>query len=159
MGLNNDASSNTSDIVLKKFLPMFVNDTVSAKSVNRDFVPDGSINPDTGERIRVKRPHQYRDESTPDGDLTSATSNNIISGTAEAVVQNYITVFTDWKNIEVHLRRCSTVVELINSMRQHSTDMRSAIEESENILLTKIQALNVNAERILKPRVRASEAS
>jgi hypothetical protein len=96
----NDLSSNTSQIVLKKFLPEFMSDLVTCKTVDRQIVADGDLNPDTGSKISVKRPHQYKANRTSDGDISSSTKSDLISGKSDAVVQDYITVAVDVKDIE-----------------------------------------------------------
>ena len=69
----NNTSSNISQIVLKKFLKPWENDLVLCKTVDRQVVSDGDINPSTGDTIWVKRPHSYKSSRTADGDLTSET--------------------------------------------------------------------------------------
>jgi len=95
----NNLSSNTSQIVLRKFLPGFMSDLVSCKTVNRQIVSDGDLNPRTGSTIEVKRPHQYQVFRTADGDMTGNNSP-VISGKAQATVQQYITVPVESTDIE-----------------------------------------------------------
>lgn len=96
---NNNLDKNVSEIVLKKFLPGFMDDLVLSKTVNRQLL-DGSLNPNTGDEVQFKRPHQYRTERTPTGDVSAAVSSELISATATARVSDYITVLIEWDDIE-----------------------------------------------------------
>jgi hypothetical protein len=95
----NNLNSNTSEIVLRKFLPGFMSDTVSCKTVNRQIIGDGDLNPSTGDSISVKRPHQAQVFRTADGDMTGNNSP-VISGKASAEVQDYISVPVESTDIE-----------------------------------------------------------
>ncbi len=96
----NNLTSNITRKVLRKFLPMLVNDCVSAKSVNRQIIADRDFNPSSGDTVDVKRPHQYRSVRTSDGDVSGETVNDFIAGKASAVVQDYITVEIEANNLE-----------------------------------------------------------
>lgn len=96
----NNFNSNVTRVVLRKFLEMLSNDCVSAKSVNRQIIPDSSFNPSSGSTVDVKRPHQYRAVRTSDGDVSGETPNDFISGKATATVQDYITVEAEANNLE-----------------------------------------------------------
>ncbi len=95
----NVLDSNTSDLVLQGFLKGFMCDQVLTKTVNTELIK-GEINPKTGDKVRVKRPHQYRSKRTPDGDISSLTRNQIVSGTAFAEVQDFITVDIEYSVLE-----------------------------------------------------------
>ncbi|HEI8419313.1 P22 phage major capsid protein family protein [Morganella morganii] len=95
----NNLNSNVSQVVLKKFLAGFMSDLVLCKTIDRQLL-SGEINSSTGDSVSFKRPHQFRSERTPDGDITGKTKNGLISGKATGRVGDYITVGVEWKQIE-----------------------------------------------------------
>lgn len=95
----NDLSSNTTSKTLRAFVKAFEKQRVLSKTVNSQ-VFQGEFTPQFGDTIYIKRPHRYNAVRTSDGDLSSATANEIISGSAAAVVQDYISVLVDWTNRE-----------------------------------------------------------
>lgn len=95
----NTLTKNVSQMVLKKFVPGFMDDLVLCKAVDRQVIK-GVINPNTGSSVQMKRPHQYRSERTSDGDMTGKTASEIISATTTASVSDYITVFINWTQLE-----------------------------------------------------------
>jgi hypothetical protein len=50
--------------------------------------------------VSVKRPHDYNAIRTSGGDISSSNKSDIVAGKATATVQDYITVATEWDNIE-----------------------------------------------------------
>ena len=122
----NNTSSNISQIVLKKFLKPWENDLVLCKTVDRQVVSDGDINPSTGDTIWVKRPHSYKSSRTADGDLTSETKSSIISGKAPAVVQDYITVAMEYSQLEQAIK-LNQLEEILAPARQRIvTDLETS---------------------------------
>lgn len=95
----NNLSSNITRKVLRKFLPAFESSLVITKGVNREIV-SGEFNPQSGDTVDVKRPHDYTSYTDPNGDLTSATVDPIIAGKATATVQDWRTVYTEWTRLE-----------------------------------------------------------
>ncbi len=95
----NNLTSNTTDKIARVFLEEFQKQRVLTKTVNTQLLT-GMFNPASGERVRFKRPHQYNSVETTGGDISAVTKNDIISGTAEGRVQDYITVPLTWTNRE-----------------------------------------------------------
>lgn len=95
----NNLNSNVSQIVLKKFAPMFQNDCVLVKTVDRQLI-QGEINPNTGDTVYLKRPHQFASTRTADGDISSTTTQNLISGKIPAKISNYCTVEVAYSQLE-----------------------------------------------------------
>lgn len=95
----NNLSSNVSQIVLKKFAPMFMSDCVLLNTVDRQLI-QGEINPNTGDTVWIKRPHQYTTLRTPGGDISASAKNNLISGKVAAKITNYATVAVEWTSLE-----------------------------------------------------------
>jgi len=95
----NSLSSNITRKVLRKFLPAFESSLVITKGVNRTLISN-EFTPQSGDKVDIKRPHDYVSFTNASGDLTSATVNPIISGKATAVVQPWRTVFTEWTRLE-----------------------------------------------------------
>jgi hypothetical protein len=99
----NNLQGNVSQIVLKEFAKGFTNSNVLVNAVNRQVI-QGELNPNTGDSVRLKRPMQYKAERTATGDLTAKTSSNLISGTIEARISQYCTVWVEYDQIEEALR-------------------------------------------------------
>lgn len=99
MPVPNNTSKNVSKVVLQKFLPAFGSDLVLTKTINRQIIQN-KIDNKTGDSIQIKRPHQFKTEETPDGDLTGKDPSALVSATATAKVGNYITVYVGWSQIE-----------------------------------------------------------
>lgn len=95
----NNLESNITRKIMRAFIPAFEKQRVLSKTVDTQLFR-GEFNPSTGDYIRVKRPHRYNAVRTAGGDISAATWNDIISGSARATVQNYITVPVDWTNKE-----------------------------------------------------------
>ena len=91
----NVLDSNITDKVARVFLEKFDSGRTISKNVNTQLL-DGKFDPSSGDRVRFKRPHDYRSVRTPDGDLSATTSSDIITGTAEGLVQDYISVELDF---------------------------------------------------------------
>lgn len=95
----NNLDSNTSEIVLKKFVDRFFDSRVAIKTVDTDII-SGELNPDTGDTVRIKRPQQAGVIETADGDISGSAKSNLISGSAPATVQNMITTATEYTRVE-----------------------------------------------------------
>lgn len=122
----NNVTSNFSQIVLKKFLKPWENDLVLCNTVDKQIISDGDINPDTGDTLWVKRPHQYNSLRTADGDISGETKNSIISGKAAAIVQDYITVTMDYTQLEQAIK-LNQLEEILAPARQRIiTDLETS---------------------------------
>jgi len=95
----NLVNGNVSQIVLKKFVPGFKSTNVLCNAVDRQLI-QGELNPNTGETVFLKRPHQYKAFRSATGDLTSTTTSNLISGKIEARISNYCTVWIEYSQLE-----------------------------------------------------------
>lgn len=97
----NNLSSNIQATLSKKILDRFESMRTISKTVNTQFL-DGAINSNTGDTVFIKRPGRFKSVRSADGDLVAAgsTANSIIAGKAKGVVQDYITVETEWSNLE-----------------------------------------------------------
>lgn len=95
----NNLNGNVSQIVLKKFAPMFQNDCVLVKTVDRQLI-QGEINPNTGDTVYLKRPHQFASTRTADGDISATTTQNLVSGKIPAKISNYCTVEVAYSQLE-----------------------------------------------------------
>lgn len=100
----NTLDGNFREKVLPKFLKHLESNMISVKSVDRQTVGDGEWDPESGETVAVKRPTQYNEIETTDGDLTGKDESDIKVGNAFATVQNYITVWIKWTNFERALK-------------------------------------------------------
>lgn len=95
----NNLNGNVSQIVLKKFAPMFQNDCVLVKTVDRQLI-QGEIDPNTGDTVYLKRPHQFASTRTADGDISATTTQNLVSGKIPAKISNYCTVEVAYSQLE-----------------------------------------------------------
>lgn len=99
----NNFDSNTSKKVMRSFLAAFEMERVLSKNVNTQLF-QGQFTPATGDTVFVKRPTDYTSVRTPDGDVSGETKNDIITGQAKAVAQDYFTVFADVDEVDEALR-------------------------------------------------------
>ena len=95
----NNFSSNVTEDLARVFLEKFESSKVLCKSVDTQLIND-KFTPETGGTVSVKRPHDYNAIRTSGGDISSSTKSDIISGKATATVQDYITVATEFTNIQ-----------------------------------------------------------
>ncbi len=98
----NDFTSNITRKLARVFLEKFESARVLSKNVNTQML-EGKFGPSTGSIVDFKRPTDYRSVETSDGDLTSETENNIITGKASGVVRDYITVEVAFGEVEQSL--------------------------------------------------------
>ena len=91
----NDFNSNFSRKLMESFLDKFESSRVLSKNIDTQMF-QGKFNGNTGDTIDVKRPTDYTSVRTASGDVSGETKNNIITGKASAVVQDYFTVFVDY---------------------------------------------------------------
>lgn len=99
----NNFDSNFSRKLMQIFLEKFESSRVLSKSVNTQLL-DGKFNPTSGTVVDFKRPHDYNAIETAGGDISQSTKSDIISGKASGTVQNYITVATEWANVDEALK-------------------------------------------------------
>lgn len=95
----NNLTSNVTRQLIKGFLKAFESSRVLTKTVNTQLL-SGKFNPSSGSTVDFKRPHDYKTIRTSDGDISSSTKSDIISGKATGTVQDYITEATEWGNLE-----------------------------------------------------------
>lgn len=120
----NNFTSNYSRKIMDAFLIEFQGARVLSKTVNTQLL-SGKFDPKSGTVVDFKRPHDFIAIETADGDISAATKNHLISGKASGTVQNYITVPTDWSNLQEATefnsmreilrpaaRRCATQLEI-----------------------------------------------
>lgn len=95
----NSFSSNVVEDLARVFLEKFESSRVLCKAVDTQLI-QGRFTPRTGGTVSVKRPTDYVADRTSDGNITGRNKNDIVTGKATATVQDYITVSTEWENIE-----------------------------------------------------------
>lgn len=95
----NNVTGNVSQLVLKKFAPGFKSSSVLLNAVDRQVI-QGEINANTGETVRLKRPQQFQAIRTSNGNLTGNDPSNLISGTIDASISNYCTVYINYEQLE-----------------------------------------------------------
>lgn len=132
----NNLNSNTSTIVLKKFLDGFQCDSVLTKTVDTQLIA-GQINPSTGSTVQLKRPHQFRSKRTPDGDISSFNRNDIISGTALAQTRDYITVDMEHSQLEeaIELNQIDEITSPASSQMASDLEVELGQYMNQNLAL------------------------
>jgi len=94
----NNFESNITRKLIEKVVPAFDTERVVSKEVNTQLF-QGKFNPSTGDTIDVQRPTDYQALRTAKGDVTGQ-AQDIVTGKASAVVQDYITVLVDYSEAE-----------------------------------------------------------
>ncbi|MEE4295715.1 MAG: P22 phage major capsid protein family protein, partial [Wenzhouxiangella sp.] len=95
----NNFSSNTVEMLARTFLEKFESSRCVTKAIDTQLI-QGEFTPRSGGQVSVKRPHDYNAIRTVGGDISGSTKSDIISGKATATVQDYITIATEWSNIQ-----------------------------------------------------------
>jgi len=95
----NNTDSNITRKLIRKFLPGFKSSLVLTNNVNRQIISN-EFNPSSGDKVDVKRPHDYVSTTNATGDLTSTNRSAIISGKATATVQDFRTVSVEYNRLE-----------------------------------------------------------
>jgi len=91
----NNFASNFTRQLAKVILPSFESYRVLSKNVNTQLL-DGKFNADSGENVDFKRPTDYVSIRTSDGDVSSSSASDIITGKATGTVQNYFTALVEY---------------------------------------------------------------
>lgn len=95
----NDFSSNITRPLARVFLEQFDSKRVLSKNVDTQLL-SGKFNPSTGDTVDFKRPTDYTTFRNATGDLTAASPDDIITGKASGVVQDYFTVYVDYNEAD-----------------------------------------------------------
>jgi hypothetical protein len=91
----NNFDSNFTRQLARVFLEKFESLRVLSKNVNTQLLAN-KFSPKSGDTVDFKRPTDYKSNRTPEGDVSGLTADNIITGKASGIVQNYFTVFVDY---------------------------------------------------------------
>lgn len=101
----NNFDSNITNKVARVFLDHFETSRVITKQVDTQlFSGDNSFTPQFGDTISVKRPTGFVTIRTPDGDISAEQPSPIIAGKASATVQNYFTVYLEYRQVDQALK-------------------------------------------------------
>ena len=95
----NSFDSNFTNKLMRVFLEKFETARVLSKNVNTQML-DGKFDPSTGDTVFFKRPTDYTSFRNATGDLTSSTADDIITGKASGIVQDYFTVHVDYNEAD-----------------------------------------------------------
>ena len=132
----NNLSSNVTEDLARIFMDKFEASRVLTKGINNQLLTP-RLTPSTGGTVSFKRPHDYNTISTADGDISSSTKSDILAGKATGTVQNYLTVATEWGNLEQALD-LDQLDEIIAPM---ATRMVTDLELNLGAYMTKNAAL------------------
>lgn len=99
----NNFDSNFTRKLARVFLEKFDSDRVLSKHVNTQLLT-GKFDPSTGTVVDFKRPTDYKSVRTSNGDLTSNTASDIITGKASGTVQNYFSVHVNYDEADEALK-------------------------------------------------------
>jgi hypothetical protein len=91
----NNFDSNFTRQLARVFLEKFESMRVLSKNVDTQLLA-GKFSPKSGDTVDFKRPTDYTTRRTPEGDVSLLTADDIITGKASGIVQNYFTVFVDY---------------------------------------------------------------
>jgi hypothetical protein len=95
----NNFASNFTRQLAEVTLEQFETKRNLSKNVDTQLL-EGKFDPSTGDTVDFSRPTDYNSVRTSDGDLTSETASDIITGKASGVVQDYFTVFVDYNEAD-----------------------------------------------------------
>jgi hypothetical protein len=95
----NNFASNFTRQLAEVTLEQFENKRNLSKNVDTQLLA-GKFDPSTGDTVDFSRSTDYVSVRTSDGDLTSETASDIITGKASGVVQDYFTVFVDYNEAD-----------------------------------------------------------
>ena len=99
----NNVESNFREKVMPTFLEKFESNRIFSKTVNTQLL-NGVFDANSGDSVAFKRPTDFVAIETPDGDLSSEVAGPIIVGNAFGRVQDYITVYVEYQQIEQALK-------------------------------------------------------
>lgn len=99
----NTFDSNITQKLIRVFLEKFEMTRVLSKNVNTQLL-EGKFDPSSGDEVNFKRPTDYRSVRTSDGDLTSETDSDIITGKAKGLVQDFFSVSVNFKQVDQALK-------------------------------------------------------
>lgn len=122
----NNFNSNTVEMLGRTFLEKFESSRCVTKAVDTQLI-QGEFTPRSGGQVSVKRPHDYNAIRTAGGDISSSTKSDIISGKATATVQDYITVATEWSNIQEALEADQIEQILAPMAKRVSTTLETSL--------------------------------
>ena len=97
-----------------------------SKNVNVQKL-QGVFNPDSGEEYNFKRPIRVKAIRTSDGDLTSSSPSNIITGRAKGLAQDYITTYVEITDVEQALKAGN----LNDTLRPMAEELVMELENSQ----------------------------
>ena len=100
MAANNSLAKNTVNNILRDFLKPWSSEMVTTKTVDKQIYSQPGFTPRYGDTIQVKRPHQFVTHRTTGGDISGVNKSDIISATASATVQQYITAAVEYDALE-----------------------------------------------------------
>lgn len=136
--MSNNLNSNWSRKLMKVFSEHFVASTVLCNTVDTQMF-EGKFDDSAGSNVDIKRPHKYKTIETSGGDISLSTKSDIISGKATATVQNYITVATEWTNIQEALE----LNQLDKILAPMAREMVTTLELNLGSFMAKNSALSV----------------
>jgi len=90
----NNFDSNITRQLARVFLEKFESARVLSKNVDTQLLA-GKFNPSSGDTVDFKRPTDYTSSRSPTGDATGI-ADDIITGKASGIVQDYFTVLVDF---------------------------------------------------------------
>lgn len=99
----NNFESNFTKKLMMKVADRTEANRVMSKNVDSQTYK-GAFNPNTGDTVDIKRPTDYKTTRTSNGDISSTTAQEIITGKASATVQDYITVEVDYDEADEALK-------------------------------------------------------
>ncbi len=118
----NNFDSNVTRKLARVFLDKFESYRVLSKNVNTQLL-SGRFDPSTGDTVDFKRPTDYRSVRTASGDVSGETVNDIVTGKASGVVQDYFTVEVEYQEADEAIKMDQLDQLLAPMARRIVTDM------------------------------------
>ena len=91
----NDFTSNITRKLARIFLKHMESNRIMSKNTDTQLL-SGKFNPSSGDTVDFKRPTDYTTVRTSTGDISGSTPDDIETGKASGVVQNYFTSWVDF---------------------------------------------------------------
>ncbi len=120
--------SNFTRKLIRTFLKHFDNERVLSKNVNTQLL-QGKFDPSTGDTVDFKRPTDFRSIRTTDGDISSSTKSDVITGKASGVVQDYITIPIEFSEADESIKMDQLDQLLQPAARRAVTELELSLGE------------------------------
>lgn len=99
----NNFDSNITQQLARVFVDKMETTRVITKAVNTQLL-EGKFDASSGTEVNFKRPTDGKTKRTPDGDISALPADDIITGKAKGIVQDYFTTNIEFKAVDEALK-------------------------------------------------------